>query len=221
MFRRGFPSALAARELKNSTVIFIGGSVMYETLRWAGRTVWLVLVLSISGVSVATPIFGISPALTDTTVGGFFDVTIDITTVTDLYAYQFDLDFDPLVLSAVSIDEGQFLLSGGTTFFLPGLIDNALGLISFTANSLIGALPGVSGDGSLALVRFLAISPGSSSINLSGVALLDSSLTDIASSTAGGRVVVSAVVPEPGSALLAALGLLAMIGARCGRRSYT
>ena len=194
---------------------------MNEALRRFGRTLWLALLVGVAGiqVAVASPTVSIRPVLISTTVGSFFDVTVDIAAVTDLYAYQFDLDFDPLVISAVDIDEGLFLQIGGTTFFLAGAIDNALGTISFTSDSLIGALPGVSGDGALAVGRFLALGPGSSPVNVSGSALLDSTLADISFSSVGGSVVVSAAVPAPGSLALAGVGLLALIGVG-GRRRF-
>ena len=188
---------------------------MNEALRRIGRTLWLALLLGLLGVplAMAGPTVSIGPTLATAGVGSFVDITVDITAVTDLYAYQFDLDFDPLILSALSIDEGPFLQSGGTTFFLPGMIDNALGSITFTANSLIGAVPGANGDGTLVVARFFALGLGSSQINLSGMALIDSTLTDISFTSVGGTVVVSSVVPEPGGMLLVGVGLLALIGA--------
>jgi hypothetical protein len=48
-------------------------------------------------------------------------VDVNISGVTDLYDFQFDLSFNPAVIQATSVLEGKFLLSGGgTTFFLPG-----------------------------------------------------------------------------------------------------
>ena len=96
----------------------------------------------------------------DVILGQIFSVDIDITNVTDLYAFQFDLEFAPGVLSAVAVTEGGFLPSGGTTAFVPGTIDNFGGSITSTGDSLIGMIPGVNDSGVLATVDFLAVGVG-------------------------------------------------------------
>ncbi len=60
----------------------------------------------------------VGPA-TPPSVGGTFEVDASATGVSGLYAFQMDLTFDPTVLSAVSVTEGAFPPSGGSTFFLP------------------------------------------------------------------------------------------------------
>jgi len=168
-----------------------------------------------AGTAVATPAVGIHPSLSSVTLGQSFDVAVDVSGVTDLFAFQFDLGFDPSLLAAVSIGEGPFLPAGGVTHFLPGSIDNALGTIVLTIDTLLGPVPGVSGDGTLAIVRFQAIGLGSGPIGLSGVTLLDSDLHPIPFDTAGGSVVVSAAAaPLPGSLWLAVAALAALSARR-------
>lgn len=163
------------------------------------------------GAALAAPVVGIQPPLSSVTVGQAFEVTVAVAGVADLFAFQFDLTFDPALLAAVSIAEGAFLPGGGPTFFVPGVIDNALGTINFTADTLFGAVPGVSGDGALAVVRFQAIGLGAGAIDLAGVTLLDSALAAMAFDTAAGRVVVNAAAaPLPGSLALAIAGLAAL-----------
>jgi adhesin HecA-like repeat protein len=53
------------------------------------------------------------------------------------------------VLSATGITEGSFLPSGGSTFLIPGMIDNNAGIIAFNADTLLSAISGVSGSGTL------------------------------------------------------------------------
>ena len=100
---------------------------------------------------------------------------IDITGVSNLFAFQFDVGFDPPIVSAIGVTEGSFLPTGGSTLFIPGTIDNVTGVISNTADALTGLVPGVSGSGTLAKVQFQALAPGTSAITLSNVILLDSS----------------------------------------------
>jgi Cohesin domain/PEP-CTERM motif len=134
------------------------------------------------------------------------DVNVDIT---DLYAFQFDLTFNPAVLSATSITEGSLLLTGGSTFFIPGAIDNTLGTVFFTANTLLGPGPGVTGSGTLASIYFTALGLGASPVDLSNIGLLDSAFNEIAADSTNGTVNVipgSVSVPEPASLLLLLLG---------------
>jgi hypothetical protein len=171
------------------------------------------------GPVLADPIVSIQPAASTQSVGTFFDVFVDVSSVTDLFAYQFDITFDPSILSAVDITEGPFLATNGLTFFIPGIIDNVAGTITFTSDSLLGALPGVTGSGSLATVSFSALAKGASQFDLSNVELLDSALADIAFTTAGGNVEITSVTPapEPSSIALLAFGLVVMGFSRCKR----
>lgn len=187
---------------------------------------WLVVLCLVLGAgtrpATASPIIRIQPSSSTVTTGSFFDVFVEISPVTDLFAYQFDITFDPAIVSAVSISEGPFLATGGSTFFIPGSIDNTAGTITFTANSLLGALSGVTGNGTLADVQFSALSEGTSVIALSNVQLLDSTLNDISVTTADGTVGVSRVpVPEPGtfSILLAGLSVLGLVARSRKRRT--
>lgn len=166
-------------------------------------------------VSSFASVISVSPSMNTVDQGVMFSLDIVIINATDLYSYQFDLGFDPSVLSSVDVLEGGFLLSGGPTFFIPGVIDNVAGTISFTANVLLGAVPGVTGDGSLATVQFLALAPGISPVTLSSVILQDSNLVDITATVVDGSVEVTANgVPEPSSRTLILLGM-SVIGGVC------
>jgi general secretion pathway protein D len=151
----------------------------------------------------------VEPPSTSVSAGDTFSLDVFITDVTDLYAYQFDVSFDPGVLSAQDLTEGSFLATGGATFFIPGSIDNVAGLISFTATTLLGPDPGVSGNGTLAVVEFSAIGTGTSPIDLSNVLLLDSTIIDITADVVAGAVDVQdngGSIPEPATLWLLALG---------------
>ena len=181
----------------------------------------IVLVVSAiwSLVSSATPTLSIEPPSQNVNVGEGFSLQVSVTNVADLFAYQFDIAFDPSVLAAQSITEGTFLSGGGSTFFVPGSIDNTAGLISFTANALFGPITGVDGGGVLAQMTFDAIGGGISSVNLSGITLLDSTLSDMSADVVAGSVQVQpGAVPEPGSFWIVALGI-GWLGATRFRRA--
>jgi len=154
-------------------------------------------ILSAALASATT--ISIQPAASQVPLGSGFSLDVVLSDVTDLFAFQFDLSFDPTRLAASSITQGPFLATGGATFFSPGVIDNLGGSISFTSNSLIGLVPGVDGSGVLAVADFIALTIGTSPISLSNVVLLDSNFQDIGFEIAHGAV---EVVPEPNTCVL-------------------
>jgi len=99
--------------------------------------------------------------------------------------------------------------------FIPGAIDNVGGAITFTADSLVGPVSGVSGSGILATVQFNALGAGSSPIALSNVALLNSTFGDISAGVVNGSV---NVVPEPSTLSLSVLLFLALLARSLGER---
>ena len=157
----------------------------------------------------AMPIVGIQPPLLTPALGGFFDVYVEISSVTDLYAFQFDIRFDPAILSAIGVSEGSFLMFGGSTFFIPGSIDNTEGTVSFTADALEGVIGGMSGGGTLAVLQFQALAVGSIPIDLLNVKLLDSSADNIPFSSEGGTI---NAVPESSTMFILAPNLIMLIG---------
>lgn len=181
---------------------------MKRVSRFAG------LLLLVSAPMFADMIFVSGPA-TNPNVGDTFEIDVDVTGITDLYAFQFDLTFDPTVLSAVSVSEDAFLPGGGTTFFIPGTIDNVGGDVSATADSLIGAVPGVGGDGTLVEFEFQALAPATSALSFANEILLDSYLDDITADTTfqNGAVTVNAVssTPESSTLVLVCTALLALV----------
>ncbi len=157
---------------------------------------------------LGAPIVSVEPVGTSALAGQSFSLDIDVSGVADLYAYQFDLSFDPEILAATSIAEGSFLQAGGATFFAGGAIDNSTGTISFTADTLLGPLAGVDGSGTLATVNLVAVRSGTSPVALSNVVLLDSDLADIDLVTIDGTVEVTSV-DGPATLFLLAVGLTA------------
>jgi general secretion pathway protein D len=146
--------------------------------------------------------------------GATFSVDVNISGATDLYAFQLDLSFDPSVLSATGVSEGSFLPSGGSTFFLPGTIDNVGGTITSNADTLLGAIPGVSGSGTLIVFDFTALAPGTSIFTIGNEILLDSTGAVLSDTTTNGSVTVQGpgAVPEPSSLMLLGVGVLGLAG---------
>ena len=98
--------------------------------------------------------------------GDTFTFNIRAENIADLAGWQFDIAFDPAVLEALNVTEGNFLKAdGGTTFFHGGSIDNAAGKIGGLNAARLSA-QGVSGTGTLLQVRFKAKSAGETALTL-------------------------------------------------------
>ena len=100
-------------------------------------------------------------------IGDTFEFDVRSENVSDLAGWQFDIAFDPTVLEALDVNEGDFLkMDGGATFFQGGSIDNVAGKIT---GLIAGRLNegGLSGSGSLLQVRFKAKSEGETKVELS------------------------------------------------------
>src|SRR4051794_21369358 len=103
------------------------------------------------------PILSLRPITSTVGPGNSLMVNVSAAGITNLYAFQFDVNFAPGVLAAASVNDGAFLEQGGTQIFVPGRIDNSTGAIQMTIGTLVGAVPGVSGDGVLTSISFVAL----------------------------------------------------------------
>lgn len=162
--------------------------------------------------SYGAPVITVGSA--STTPGTLLLVPITITGAADIFAYQFDVHFDPVLLSITAVSEGSFLPGFGSTFFIPGAIDNSTGSVTFTSGTLIGGGAGANGAGTLALLSVNPLRAGSATLQLQNVALLDSSLNDILSTNVTGVITIGGIssVPEPNSfGLLGAVTTLAVM----------
>jgi general secretion pathway protein D len=173
--------------------------------------------LVIGSLPAQATLISVVPSASTITQGQSFSVDIRVSGVSDLYGFEFDLGFNPSILSATSIIEGAFLALGGPTLWFPGTIDNSGGTISYTADSLQSIVPGVNGDGILASVNFTALATGSSELTISGVTLLDSALADISfDNPQNTHIVINSnsgptpSVPEPATFGLLAIGLIVL-----------
>jgi hypothetical protein len=113
-------------------------------------------------------------------IGETFTVNVQVADVHDLYVWQAGLTFNATVCEALSIEEGEFLKRAGvTTLWTPGTINNGIGKISYSACSLTGPTPGVSGSGQLMNATFRIKQSGDAKLNLTDVLLLDSNMASI------------------------------------------
>jgi adhesin HecA-like repeat protein len=181
-------------------------------MRYRMQFAMLAVTICLLGAAAgAQTILSIDPSSHTVAAGTDFTVDVNISGVSSLYGYQFDLSFNPSVLSAVSSSEGSFLSKGGSTYFVPGTNDNTHGVVSATADTLLSNSKGASGSGNLVVFTFDAIKSGFSTLTISGTQLINSSFGSISASTSGGSISVTGIkAPEidPSSAL-GAITLLA------------
>jgi hypothetical protein len=188
------------------------------------KAIGLLLFLISTSRIFANSISVVGPA-NNPKVGDTLSVNISVTGIIDLYAFQFDVLFNPTLLAAISVSEGPFLPSGGTTIFIPGTIDTAGGTISATADTLVAAVPGVTGSGVLAAFQFTALAAGTSALSFANETLLDSGLNDITANTTflNGSVTITAPsssTPEPATLamMLCAFAILVVVWHRGSRK---
>ncbi len=115
---------------------------------------------------VSDDLFTLSADASSVNSGGSFTLRLNTEKVTDLAGWQTDITFDPAVLEAVKVNEGDFLKAGGEgSFFLRGAIDNTAGKITgISAARLSG---GVNGTGTLLSVTFTAKTVGETRVTFS------------------------------------------------------
>ena len=129
-------------------------------------------------------------------VGDTFTIQVSISGAEGLSTWQFDLAFDPMILKANSVSEGDLpLLSAGA-------INNDSGLINVISGSFMDADLKELFEGVLAVIEFEALAAGTSPLTLLDVQLGFGQTT---ADLEDGSVTVNAQIPEPGTLALVAL----------------
>jgi len=126
-----------------------------------------------------------------------FSVDVDIVNGTDVYAFEFRLNYDPSIVEAMTILEGSYLSSVGSTTVLATEINPAgFARIAVTLN----APPGANGDGTLATITFHVLGMGASLLTLTNANLTSSTGNPLPFSTENGyfaNVVLAKLFLDP------------------------
>ena len=110
--------------------------------------------------------FSLSTQTARVGVDDTFTVYLNTRNVSNLAGWQADITFDPDVLKANSVSEGNFLKQkGGRTHFRKGTIDNQKGKISGLSSARVSQ-GGVDGQGRLLSVTFTAKTAGETRVSL-------------------------------------------------------
>jgi cohesin domain-containing protein len=152
------------------------------------------LALLLAGpAAAADATLSVQPASSRALPGQSFTVSVDLASVTDAYAFQFDVTFNPTLLRLTSVANAGFLpqdnFSGG--------IANADGSVRFVYDLLTGPVAGRSGGGTLATLTFETFADqfGSSPIHIGNVILVDAKGADIAVGVTDGSLSYIDAVP--------------------------
>lgn len=180
----------------------------------------LALCIAFAATQAGAMSFTLTPSATTVALGTAFSLDLVGTDLADLYAFQFALSFDPAVIHVSAVTEGPVLSTAGTTFFVPGALDNVGGKLELTGNTLIGPTSGFTGSGVLARISFLAFGPGFTDITLTDALTLDSGfgIGDPTLGSARDAVTGVGAIPEPSTYALFVLGLLALASVSALRR---
>lgn len=144
---------------------------------------------------MAGTIVKVQPSVQSVQVGKLIQVTIDVVDVVDLYGVELEITFDPALLKVVDanrdkqeiqIEHGDFLSSD---FVAINNVDATQGVISYAVTQ-ISPTPSKSGNGTLAVVTFMAENAGEAEIGLDGVFLATSEGESIQIETLDGIISV-------------------------------
>jgi len=137
----------------------------------------------------------IEPATVHVAPGQPFTVNVMVDRAANLGAFQFDMIYDPAVVTVNQVELRPFLGSTGRTAQSVGTsIDNAAGIVTFGAFSF-GSNAGPEGTGSLAAITLTAAGSGTSALNLQNVLVTDVMVNTQSVSVEGGTVMVAAPTP--------------------------
>ncbi len=135
-----------------------------------------------------TTVVKIDPASRSVDPGETFSVTVAIENVSDLGGFEFELTYDPSVVTATNVLLGPFLGSTGRSV---GELGPTFGTGSLTYGAYSwGANPGPDGDGVLATITLPAINTGASTLHLQNVAAAEPDGAPIPIRTEDGEVIV-------------------------------
>jgi hypothetical protein len=122
---------------------------------------------------IATMLY-VQPTVFRKSQGASFPLNVAVQDVVDLYAFDICLDYNTTVLDALSITEGPFLKSIGSTITIISEVNDTAGLVRF-AVALLSVPHGVNGTGTLFTIQFKSstVATGPSPLNLTNTELSD------------------------------------------------
>ena len=170
-----------------------------------GRLLIILLALSLVIVSPGLAIADVAMVVSVTTPGQVvageqFTVEVVVEPGAEIAGVQFDLAFDPSLVTVDSVAEGTLLSQDdASTYFSSGSIDNVSGNIDGVAGAIITPGQTVSATGTFAVITVTAGSAsGTCPFTLSGVIAGDVNGQPVEVIIANGQVIIDADAPPSG-----------------------
>jgi hypothetical protein len=158
----------------------------------------------------AGPELSLIPSDPVVSTGDDLVVSVDIDGATDLYAYGFEINYDPAVLTYISVSEADFLkMDGESTAFNAALQDGVEGVLIVGNARLVNPPVGVDGSGELFDITFevIGLNGASSDLTFGAGSFLSDSTGDIPAKFNSSQIEVQAGgAVDPVNSLLAAEG---------------
>ncbi len=133
----------------------------------------------------------VSPSSKTVVNGETFTLDVVIAEVSDLYGFQFNVEYNSTILQFQALGHGNFLSRNGQdNVFCVDYNNQTAGLVKNIACTRMGK-SSVSGSGVLGTVTFKAIKSGTSDIKISNAQLVSSKVEKIESTFSDGKVIVS------------------------------
>lgn len=140
------------------------------------------------GQQGAGAVLSFDPPTLSQSPGTTFAVNVTITGGQNVYSVPAQVNYDPKTLELVNVSNGQFLSKDGQAVALVNRNDSMTGVLQVTATRPPGT-GGVSGDGSVFTLTFMAKAPGQSTITVSRSQLRDPAMQPMQAS--GSQAVVN------------------------------
>ena len=142
----------------------------------------LVVVLGIATAAAQT----VTVSSPTASVGETFTVDVSVSGVTNLASFQFDIKYDPSVISFVSAEKGD-AISDWAIFSSKSVASDEIRVVAVTTDySKV-----VTGSGVIAKLKFTAVAAGSSTLDINDGKLSDTSAKPISASWVDGSVTVT------------------------------
>ena len=110
--------------------------------------------------------FAFDPPAVSQTAGSTFTLNLMLSGAQNVYSVPLQLSYDPKVLQVVNVSNGGFLSQDGQAVALVHREDESTGTVQITATRPPGA-GGISGQGAVATLTFVAKGPGQSMLTIS------------------------------------------------------
>jgi hypothetical protein len=157
-------------------------------------SVVLAICLPVLPISAAagTAIISVDSATQEVTPGAQFTININMQPNSAIAGVQFNLSFNPNLVTVNSISEGDLLKQNNAdTYFSPGNIDNNAGTITGVAGTIIVPGETVSTPGSFAVITMTAGSKeGTCQLNLSNVIAGDLNAQSVPINAVNGNIII-------------------------------